>query len=173
MRRRTATVLEKVRPTVERMMFTSGTSNEGALKRSVWRATGGVQASPVDVTVDFPTLQTNNAHMQRVTTDDTSFVLVNNDDTSKRILLESFAVMGQNPASVTNPKSLIGTVAQEGETDDLFVWMIAYISGHWEMNSPILLDPGKDLIHYNVKGPGQNNWGQPCFFKVSYSIVDA
>ena len=165
--------VQKVRPSVERMMFASGTSNTGTLTRSTWKPAGGVAATPAPVTLDFPTLQTTNNHLQRVTTASTSFVLVANDDDTKRIVVDSFEATWSQPAGPTNPKCMMGTVAQEGEDTDLFVWMCSYISGHWAMETPITLDAGKDLIHYNVIGPGQNNTHQPCFFKLSYHLIAA
>ena len=172
-RSRGSSLSRKQRPDVERMMFTSGTSNTGTLMRSTWKSMGGIKATPANASMDFPTLKTDAANLQRLTTANTSFVIVANNDTSKRIVLESFEATWNNPAGATNPKAVIGTVAQEGETSDLFVWMCSYISGHWVMNTPITLDPGKDLIHYNVKGPGQNGTNQPAFFKVSYHLIDA
>ena len=100
-------------------------------------------------------------------------MLVVNDDSTQCICIDSFEATWQNPAGATDPKCIMGTLAQEGSTSDLFVWMCSYISGHFRMNSPIKLDPGKDLIHYNVLGPGQNGTTEPAFLKLSYHIEPA
>ena len=165
--------VSKSRHNFERMMFASGTGGAGTLTRSTWKGTGGPGAVPAPQSIDFPTLDTDNAHLQATATATTSFVIVANSDDTKRIVLDSFEASWSNPAGPTNPKACIGTLAQEGETTDLFVWMVSYISGHFATDTPMTLDPGKDLIHYNVKGPGQNGTNQPCFFKVSYHLIDA
>ena len=158
---------------LERMMFApAAVANTGALTRSTWLGRGGVAPIPVSATIDFPTLKANNPHLQLTTTANTSFVLVANDDATKCIVIDAFEVSWHD-AAATNPKALFGTLAQEGETTDLFVWMCSYISGNFTIGSPIKLAPAKDLIHYNIKGPGQSGTTQPCFLKLSYHLVDA
>ena len=73
--------------------------------------------------------------------------LVTNDDTTKCIVVDSFEASWQQAAGVWQPKALFGTIAEEGSADDLFVWMVSYVSGHFIMDLPLKLsDPGKDLL---------------------------
>ena len=155
-------------------MFTSGLGGAGTLYRSTWGGQGGpIGASPAPAAMVFPTLDTRQAHLQSSTGTDTSFVMVANDDVTKCIVIDTFEVSWQNPAGAANPKALFGTLSEEGSTDDLIVWMTAYISGHFVTSSRVKLSPGKDLIHNNIKGPGQDGTKEPAFFKLYYHLVAA
>jgi hypothetical protein len=160
---------------LERTMFASGTGDAGTLFRSTWNVKGGgpVGAIPAPAPMVFPTLDTNNAHLQLTAPANSSFVMVSNDDATKCIVIDHFEATWNNPAGAQNPRALFGTLAEEDSTDDLIVWMCSYISGFFATNSPIKLSPGKDLIHYNVKGPGQRNATMPAFFKLYYHFVQA
>ena len=165
----------KPRSNLARAMFVAGgVVNTGSLSRSTWLA-GGSNPAPVPpvAIMSFPTLDASNDHLQLTTDANSSYVMVANDDATKCIVIDSFEASWHDAAATTQPKALFGTLAQEGETDDLVVWMCSHISGNFTTSSPIKLAPAKDLIHYNIKGPGQGGTTQPCFLKLSYHLVDA
>ena len=143
------------------------------LARAMFVAGSNPAPVPPVALMDFPTLKSNNPHLQLTTTVNTSYVMVANDDVTKCIVIDSFEATWQDPTAPTQPKGLFGTVAEEDATTDLFIWMCSHVSGSFIMTSRIKLAPGKDLIHYNIKGPGQGGTTQPCFLKLSYHLVDA
>lgn len=164
---------------IERVMLTSGTSDQGTVSRSRWDADGGLppDAAPIDETTYFPGLDTSKAHLQYVADfppEVPSFItLVTNNDASACIVVDYFEATFSQDSGIWQPKALFGTIAEEGSADDLFVWMCSSRNGLFVMDSPLKLSPGKNLIAYNVKGPGQRKAFAPCFFQVSYHLVQA
>ena len=158
---------------LQQLMFASGTGGTGTNYRTTWLPGGdGPGAAVPTAIMHFPTLNTSNSHLQNTTTASTSCVMVANDDVTKCIVVDSFEA-NWNSLGASNPKALFGTLAEEGATSDLIVWMVSYLGGSFATSSPIKLGPGKDLIHYNIKGPGQNDGKKPAFFKLYYHLVDA
>ena len=171
----------KSKSTVERVMITSGLNDEGTVYRSSWNFDGGAppDAVPAPAATYFPGLDSGATHLQLVPevpipgAPDSFTTLVTNDDTAQCIVLDSFEASWQQAAGVWQPKALFGTLAEEGSDDDLFIWMVSYVSGHYVMDLPLKLSAGKDLISYNIKGPGQRKAVQPVFFKVSWHLEAA
>ena len=158
---------------LERLMFVSGSRDAGTLYRSTWGANGGsLGASAAPAAMKFPGLDTSKDHLQASAPAYSSFIAITNNDITKRIVL-SMVEVGWNNGGVADPKAMFGTLAEEDSTSDLIIWMCDFISGNYAVTTPITLAPGKDLIHYNVRGPGQGNSTEPVFLKLFYHLVDA
>tara|TARA_R110002110_G_scaffold406920_3_gene627374 strand:+ start:26197 stop:26691 length:495 start_codon:yes stop_codon:yes gene_type:complete len=158
---------------LERLMIVSGVSDAGILYRSTWGANGGsLGASAAPANLTFPGLDSSKDHLQATAPARSSFIAITNNDATKRIVL-SMVEVGWNNGGVTDPKAMFGTFAEEDSTSDLVIWMCDFISGNYSVSTPITLAPGKDLIHYNVRGPGQGNSTEPVFLKLFYHLVDA
>jgi hypothetical protein len=153
--------------------FVSGSpAGQGSIQRSSFASDGGSPVSDAQ-TIQYGAIRTTNPHMQFSAVASGNFEIIENSDDTKRIVIVSVQGTGHDVAATSDPRVVVlGTLAEEGSSDDVIRYQIDYVSGLWETCTPVVLGAGKSLIHYNLKGPGMGGATMPAFLNINYYLAD-